>query len=222
MPNLPSLTILEEFLLLALDDQAGAFWPVPRSAFDCATAAAVLMDLMRLNRVDCDLSHIFVTNPEPTGDDILDPILQALALDPVRSTRSVTDELRFLSDEGESMRDHAVQRIIQRGVLKNEEEKIFWVFGTRRYPVQDDREIRAVKFRVVSTILGDSIPDPHDVSLVSLASASGILRSLLTTQEFHNSEARIAQIARLDILGRATAEVIADVEASIAMASGLR
>ena len=36
-----SLTILEEFLLLALDDEEGEFYALPRSTLDCATAGAV-------------------------------------------------------------------------------------------------------------------------------------------------------------------------------------
>lgn len=222
MQNRLSLTILEEFLLLALDDQTGNFYPVARSALDCATATAVLMGLMAQRRLDCDARHVFVVNPEPTGDDLLDSVLRALALDPVSSTRSIFDEVQFLADEGEAFRDRAMQRLSDRGLVKEEEQKILWIFGSRRFSIQDDRELRAVKLRVVSTVLGEFIPHPHDTALVSLAAACGLFRYLLSSRELAASEARIAQIARLDIFGHTAAEAIAEVEASIAMASGLR
>ena len=114
MPESAPVTILEEFLLLALDEQAGSFWPVPRSAFDCATAAAVLMDLMHLRRIDCDVRSVFVASAEPVDDDILDPVLRALALEPAHATRSINDELRFLSDEGEALRERAMRRLAER------------------------------------------------------------------------------------------------------------
>ena len=72
----PPLTILEEFLLLALDDRAGQFYPLARSTFDCAAAGAVLMDLTLRHRIDNDLRDMFVTDATPTGNPIFDPVLQ--------------------------------------------------------------------------------------------------------------------------------------------------
>jgi golgi phosphoprotein 3 len=222
MPHLPPLTILEEFLLLALDERRGEFWPVSRSAFDCATACAILMDLMRLRRIDCDTKHVFVTNQEPTGDELLDPVLAALVLDPVRATRAIIDELSFLSDEAEALRDHVIQRLIERDILGEEQRKILWIFGSRRFPVNDDKELRYAKLRVLDTVLGRDVPDPRDAALVSLLFACGMFPYILNPQELSRCHRRIAQVAQMDVLGRATAEVVAEVETSIAMASGLR
>lgn len=220
--TLPPLTILEEFLLLALDDQAGTFWSIPRSAFDCATATAVLMDLMRTHRIDCDATRIFVTDTSPVGDDILDPVLQVLALDPVAGSRSILDEIRFLSDEGEALRDRAMARIGDRGVAKPEETRVLWVFGAHRYPVTDDKLIRAVKLRVIATAMNDEVPDPRDAALVALADACGLFRTLLSAHELSHARPRLTQVARLDPLGRVVAKAVADIEASIALTSGLR
>ena len=222
MPHLPPLTILEEFLLLALDERGGEFWPVSRSAFDCATACATLMDLMRLRRIDCDARHVFMTNSEPTGDELLDPILSAIAIDPVRATRAIIDELSFLSDEAEALRDRVIQRLIERGILGEERRKIFWIFGARRYPIADDTVLRDVKRRIVDVARGDDIPDPRDVALVSLVQACGMFPYILGAHILAGARRRIAHVAQMDILGRAAAEVVAEVETSIAMASGLR
>jgi hypothetical protein len=222
MSHFPPLTVLEEFLLLALDDQAGDFWPLPRSVFDCGTACAVLMDLMKQGRVDCDLRNLFVVTALPVEDDILDPVLRALALEPVLATRSITDELRFLADEGEALRERALQRLVDRGILKREDRKILWVFGTRRYPILQDKELREAKLRVLNVVMGDEIPDPHDIMLVALVEACGLFRHILTAPELTKAAPRIAQVARLDFLGRAVSAAIAEVEAAIAMASGLR
>jgi hypothetical protein len=222
MSSLPRLTILEEFLLLALDDQAGAFWPLPRSVFDYGTACAILMDLMLQGRVDCDMRRLLITATEPTGDDILDPVLQALALEPTQGTRALPDELRFLADEGEGLRERAVLRLIERGILKREQRKIFWVFGARRYPILDDQEIREVKLRILGAILGPDTPELHDIMLVALAHACGLFQNMLSVHELAHTLPRIEQVAQMDLLGHALAAAIAEVEGSIAMASGLR
>ena len=222
MTNTQPLSVLEDFLLLALDEQSGDIWPVSRSVVDCGTACAALMDLMILHRVDCDLQHLFVTNAVPTGDTVIDPVLAVLALDPVGTTRAIIDEIRFLADEGEALRERAMQRLVDRGVVAFRTKKILWIFGSRRTPVVDDRALRMVRLRLLNVVLGDEIPHPHDVALVALADACGLFHYILSPREMTDAAPRIAAVARMDILGRALAEAIVEVEASIAMASGLR
>ena len=89
--QLSLLTILEEFLLLALDDTQGAFYPLARSTFDYASAGAVLMDLTLRNRIDNDLRDMFVTDAKPTGNTILDPVLQLMSS--ITSFNAETDRL---------------------------------------------------------------------------------------------------------------------------------
>src|ERR1700722_20630473 len=105
MLALPHLTILEEFLLLALDDETGDFYTLARSTFDCASAGAVLMDLMLRRRIDNDLKNIFVTDAAPTGNPVLDPVLQTMAVAPVLTPNPITAWLRELADEGEGLRE---------------------------------------------------------------------------------------------------------------------
>ncbi len=76
------LTLLEEFLLLALDDHSGQLYPLARSTLDCAAAGAVLMDLTLRQRIDNDLRDMFLVDPNPTGDNILDPVLQLMRWPP--------------------------------------------------------------------------------------------------------------------------------------------
>ena len=180
------------------------------------------MDLQSLGCMDCDLRHIYVINPEPTGDDLLDPILQALAMDPVQATRAILDEFHFLSEEGEAIRDRALQRLVDRGILQTQERKVLWIFGARHYLVQNDQALRASKLRILNSVLGNDIPDPRDIALISLLQACGLFRAMLKVLEYRKAEKRIAQVARMDILGRFAAEAVAEVEASMAMASGLR
>src|SRR5262249_15919807 len=146
------LTLLEEFLLLALDDQAGEFYSCARSTLDCATVGAILMDLTLRRRIDNDLKHLFISDSTPTGDNILDPILQVIALAPVMTPHPITHWLRTLAAEGEALREKALRRLEACGIIKREDKKILWVFGTRRYPIMHDKEMREVKLRILGAI----------------------------------------------------------------------
>jgi len=216
------LTILEEFLLLALDDAAGQFYSIARSTLDCATIGAVLMDLTLRQRLDNDLKDLFITDTAPTGDIILDPVLQTMALAPILEPHPITYWLRQLMDEGEALREKALQRLVSHGILKRDDKKILWVFGTRRYPMLHDQEVREVKLRILGVILRDDIPSPHDMMLTALAQSCGLFRHILSEGQLNAAMPRIELVARMDLIGQAVAKAVTEIEAAIAMASGFR
>lgn len=216
------LTLLEEFLLLALDDRTGRLHPLSRSTFDCATAGAILMDLTLRNRIDNDLRDMFVVDQTPVNDDMLDPVLQVMSLAPVLTPHPIAYWLRQFADEGEAFREKALHRLEARGIIRREDRKILWVFGTRRYPLVEDKEMREVKQRIMSVVLNDEVPTPHDVMLVSLAESCGLFHYLLSPADANAATARIAQVSRMDLIGQAVAKGVTDIEAAIAMASGYR
>src|ERR1700733_103787 len=129
------LTILEEFLLLALDDSTGQFYPLARSTFDCASAGAVLMDLTLRHRIDNDLRNMFVTDATPAGNPVLDPVLQLMALAPVLTPKPITYWLREIAGEGEGLRERALRQLEAKNILYGADANIRWVFGSRRYPL---------------------------------------------------------------------------------------
>jgi len=216
------LTLLEEFLLLALDDQSGQLHPLAPSTLDCATAGAVLMDLTLRNRIDNDLRDIFVVDAAPTGDDILDPVLQLMSMAPILTPHPIAYWLRHLADEGGAFREKALRRLEARGIIRRQNRKILWVFGARRYPLLDDKEMREVKLRILGAVLSNEIPLPHDIMLTGLAEACGLFRYILSAAEAEKASARVTQIARLDLIGQAVAKGVTDIDSAIAMASGYR
>jgi len=216
------LTLLEEFLLLALDDQTGQLYPLAPSALDCATAGAVLMDLTLRNRIDNDLRDMFVVDSTPTGDDILDSELQLMSLAPVLTPHPIAYWLRQFADEGVAFREKALRRLEARGIIHRQDRKILWMFGSRRYPLVNDKEMREVKLRILAVVLGNEIPSPHDTMLTGLAESCGLFRHILSPQEAGAASLRIAQIEKMDLIGQAVAKGVADIESAIAMATGYR
>ncbi len=220
--SLPPLTLLEEFLLLALHDPVGQLYPLPPRALDVATAGAVLMDLALRERIDNDLTRLFVLDRIPIEDELLDPVLQTIALAPVLTPNPITYWLTFFSEEGEALRAKAFRRLESRGIVRHEDKKILWVFGTRRYPLIHDTERREVRMRILGCVLGNEIPSAHDVMLTGLAESCGLFRHILSAEEADAAHNRIAHIIRMDLIGQAVAGAIAQTLQGIAMASGCR
>ena len=207
------LTIAEEVLLLFLDDEKGTLIRGPDIHVELALGGAVLMDLALANRIDTDPQRLFVVDRSPIGDDILDEVLaRVAACEPDRSTEYWLNEIR---EDTQALMARFIDRLVDRGILRRVEEKILWVFETRRYPVIDDREEREVKRRITSVLFSDELPDPRDVVIIGLVNACDLLGAILHHREAERVQARADQIAKMDLIGQAVTSTINDVRASI-------
>ena len=206
------LTFTEEVLLL-LGDEQGTFLPVQKYAFECALAGAVLLDLAFDDRIDTDLEALVVIDASPTGNPLQDRILRKIA-----ARRHATDTqawIRELSaDDVDAVRDYALTSLVVRGVLERREDRFLRLLRSVRYPTIDHGAELAIERRL-EEVLADEIPDPRDVALVSLVDACGILPDLFPDFDSRELDVRMAQLRRMDLIGREVAGTIAEIQRTI-------
>jgi Golgi phosphoprotein 3 len=208
------LTVAEEMLLLVLDDNSGTFVTEPDININYALAGAVLADLALKGRIEADSDKLFVLEPKPTGDAVQDAVLARIAeADEVKDTAYWVAEI---GQRGEEVREHLLARLVERGILKRVEEKVLWVFETRRYPTVDGREEREIKRRILDTLLSEGAPSHEDAVIISLADSCNLFRQMLGDRELENLRARIETIADSEAIGLAVGETIRQVRASVA------
>ena len=114
--TLLQISLIEEFLLLALEDTGGEFDSVPEIYLNCGIAGAALMDLELRDRIDTDLDGVFAVNTEPTGDAMLDRTLAEIAVEPRRL--SAQEWIARLSRQAPAMRKAALSTLCARGILR--------------------------------------------------------------------------------------------------------
>lgn len=203
------LGFVEEIVLLQLDDKEGKFVDLPLSAAEIVLAGAALMELALRNRIDTDLEQLVVVDKEPTGDDILDDVLRQLA--EAGPSFDTVDAIERITNNAEQYREAAVRRLVDKGILREENGRFLWMFQTRRYPVIDDSEQREVKARLRQLLLSDEIPDPRDVVLVCLIEACNLLGLVLSPGEIERTRARVEGLARMDLIGQAVTRAVAEI-----------
>ena len=199
-----TIRFAEEILLLILDDEHG---DLPQSyserLLDVVVAGAVLMELALEGRIDTDLEQLVLVDSTPLGDELLDPTLADIATGP--GERNADYWLARAAKRGNEIRERALARLVENGVLEADDGGIFIssaVSRSRRYPSRDGRQVEEARLRIMRVLFSDEIPDPRDVVLISLSDASGVLRRLLTPQERLQLRERIEQIRKLDLIGR--------------------
>ncbi len=213
------LSFAEEIFLLALDDERGIIKPLPVSAFDYALAGAILMDLAIRDRIDTDAKTLSLANPSPTGDPILDDALEDLRRQP--EPLPTSQWLKHFADQSRRIQDRVLTRLVDKGILKQVNRRILWVFEVRRYPLQDNREIKEVRTRLHDLLLSDEIPDPREVVLITLGNACRLLDDLFAPDESERARARIAALSKLDLIGQEMAASIREIERIMAIAMSM-
>ena len=207
------LRFAEEIILLLLNDDDGRFARVPSWSMDYALAGAVLMDLALDNRIDTDLERLVLVDSTPLGDSLLDPTLADIAAGEERNARYWVEHT---ANRAAEIREEALNRLVDQGILERKDDRFLWVFQSRRYPMVDGKEEREVRLRLMSILFSDEIPDPRDIVLLSLTDACGILRGMLSRRELNSAAERIEQVRKLDLVGQATTQAIMDIEQFVA------
>ena len=211
------LTFTEEIMLLLLDDEDGAFAPIPKANLACALAGAVLMDLAFAYRIDTDPQALVVNDRTPTGNPVLDGTLAKIAAD--EGATDTRTWIRTLSvEDAPAIRERALESLVERGILERRETRVLWAFRTRRYPTIDGNVEQEVKLRLGEVLLSDDIPDPRDAALIGLVDACDLLGDIFPERDMKQSRPRIEQLRKMDLIGRELAGAISDIEHTVTMA----
>lgn len=209
------LTLAEEIILLMLEDESGKFIHVPEHSFSYALSGAVLMDLAFEGKIDTDPERLFVTNREPSGNDLLDSALHDICASEEQHDSRYWVE--FFSRKSADIRRASLDRLCANGILQEQENLFLWVFRSRRYPTRDGAvERREVKLRIMSLLFSDEIPEPRDIAIIGLADVCRIFEHLLARPERERVRDRINQIRKLELIADTVVTAVREIETRIA------
>ena len=209
------LRFAEEILLLLHNEDRGDFASgLAPDTLNIVLAGAALMDLALEDRIDTDLDHLFLADATPLEDDLLDPTLADIAQD--TATRDASYWIAQTAKRGDEIRDKALARLVNRGILEAESEDIFLlsrlVSRARRYPTIDGQTVEEVRLRIMRVLFTDEIPDPRDIVIICLVDACGIFERILSREEQDEARERIELIRKLDLIGQSVIKAIQKLE----------
>ena len=194
------LTLADEIIVLMLRDDTGAIKPARAASANIAIAGGLLMELALLGRIDTDLTSLFIVDPNPVGDELLDHVLREIAAQPVK--RSSMWWINQLGVHGGDLSGTVLGRLVEAGILREEDRQFLWVLSRRAYPKNSGREEREAKARLMSVIFDDDVPTPRDTLLLGLADSTGVLNVILPPEDVRKASNRIAQVIALEELNR--------------------
>ena len=204
------LRFAEEIVLLLLSEDTGALDRFSNRNMNYVLAGATLMDLALENRIDSDQHHLFLVDPTPLDDPLLDPALADIAQH--REIKNLHDWVERIAKQGDSLRTTTLTRLVRQGILESAEEGLLFLSSSvtrmRRYPTTDDKTEQEVRLRIMRLLFSDDIPDPRDIVIVCLVHACRLFENLLTTRELDEVQPRIDLLSKMDLIGQALYDVI--------------
>lgn len=210
------LSMLEEFVLLTVDERTGTLESAYEFGMGYALVGAVFFDLALTRRIDTDTEEVQILDAGASGNVIWDRVIAEMQERP--DLKMVRDWIEAMFRRNDDLEGEALASLVARGILRHEKTKRLWIIDVERFPLLDDAAQKNVKERLAEAILGDGIPDPRDLMLVSLAGPCGLLRRVLSSQELAARRPRIEMLSNLETISRKVVEAIASLDASFRQA----
>lgn len=213
-----ALTLHEEILLLALDDNAGTTGV--GSLHANAMGGAILAELVLLGALTIDKDKKKLVNAVPgarVDDAILAECLQ-LVQEAKRRRKAADWVLKFAGRK--DLTNRVARSLVAKGVLGESRDKVLGIFPRTIYPAKNpgpEQELRKRLHHAVFT--ASSHVDERTAVVVVIANATGLLAKALDKRRLKERKDRLKKLASGQAAGAATREAVEAVQAAIMVAT---
>jgi hypothetical protein len=218
MPQKNALYLHEEVMLLALKDKEGII--ASGTHFSMAMGGAFLAELLLSNRITVETQKkkkfAQITDTTPFGETLLDECLGKI-VNAKRRQQLQTWVQRFSGLK--NLKNRTAQQLIQRGILRADEDKVLLIFTRKIYPEVNPIPEKELLKRLHNAIFTDAEDiDPRTVVLLSIANSAELLKLIFDKKELKQRKKRIEQVINGEMTGKATKEAIEAMQAAIVVA----
>jgi hypothetical protein len=206
------LTLAEQTLLIALDDEKGR--DTTQWGSDAGLAGALLLDLARLELLDTDASgEIIALDGPERGDELLRD-----AYATIRSSskpRHAKGSVERLPRELKPLRQRIARGLVQRSILSEEHSKTLGILNTTRFPTLDPEPERDLRERLDDVLLADREPTEDEALLLGLLEPLGLIDSIVPKDRRKDARRRAKAVAEQGLTGTAVRDAIRAVQAAV-------
>lgn len=200
------MLIAEAVLLLALDDEKGTVDSGAWLQIDNTIGGALLLELTLQERIEVtgDLEQavgadgkpikpgrLVIRNSTPTGDDILDSVLERLPkVEGKKAEWAIPVAYK-------GARDALTERLAAAGILTKEKRKVLGIFPSTSWPTADGGPEAELRSRITAVLDGGEQPDQLVGCVIAMAQAANVLSVLVPTKDKELRKARSDRAKKL-------------------------
>ncbi len=220
MPTRPDRLFLhEEILLLSLKDKAGTVHSGAHHQH--ALSAAIVAELLLEERIritaEGKKQFVEVADRTALGDEVLDECLERVA---TAKRRAQVNRWVTTFAGVRQLRQRIAGSLVERGILKADQDKVLLIFTRRIYPERDPKPEREIVQRLRRAIFTPARDiDPRTAVLVAIAHATRILPYVFDRKRLKARKKRLQDLTDGSVVGEATKEVVQAMQAAVMVAS---
>ncbi len=200
------LTLSEKLTLLALHDEKGSFVYSASLSFPYGLAGAMLIELIEQERIALVDGKVKVRNPKSTGDTLLDETLQL-----IRASEKLRDSnywVMRIASKIKKLPERIIDGLVAKNILERREQKILWVFPSKRYPMVDAQPEHEVRQHIRQIVLQQQKPEQTDITLLSLVRACGLINEVFSKEERKPAKKQIEKLTANEAVGKSVSDVV--------------
>jgi golgi phosphoprotein 3 len=206
------MSLAEELLLVALDDEKGADTANWGGGVEAGLAGAVLLELTAAGCLANEDGKLVAAGCDPPADALAAAALEVIRGDDKR--RSVKDWVGRLPKALSPLRQQVAERLVDHGVLAEERRRRLGLFETARYPELDPAPERRLRATMTDVLVTGRAPTAREAMLVSLLHAYDLVKRVVPKEDRRAARKRAKEIAKGEAVGAAVSGAISDVQAA--------
>lgn len=210
------LSLPEQLLLLALDDEKGNTVASTGTSLHYAIAGSVMFELLKKKIFDQSGNLFTVKHGVRTGDEALDVVLEMS--EHLSKPRSMSHLIQLFSGKAERIKSIVLERLVRKGILAKEEHRFLWVIHYDRYPSHDLVPENEIRKRMIDVIQERVSMEESDLVLLSLIGACDLEKEVFPKEIVKETKSRIKVISRGEEIGSAVSEITKQVEVAVTAA----
>jgi hypothetical protein len=208
------LPVHEELFLLALDEDKGNILPFAKKTIYQAIIGGILAELVLMGKVCSNEKHrLELLDNAPTGDQILDA-----AINDIQSSdkqRKLTFWINKFGFHPKELREDIGNSLVAKGLLIREEKSFLWPDPSAEVTLPSARSKFEMKIPLRAMILSTAESNHHDLALLNIASATGLLGLIFTQDELHTAKQCIHETILRTALENPVMQTIEEIEQAI-------
>lgn len=209
-------TIAEELLLLAMDDEKGTVVFSASDSLNYGLAGAILAEMTILERIELNDKKVVVINEEETGVKFLDSVLTEIKQS--NKSKKVDDWINRINSKMGQTRKDMIQLLVEKGVLKEEEKKVLWIFNQSTYPTDQEIPEQEIRNRVHTSLFGDKKPNARTAMLLSLIKSCNLVDEVFSKDEKKEATKLMDKIIKNHDYGKAVKASIEEMQTAVIVA----
>ncbi|WP_339697665.1 GPP34 family phosphoprotein [uncultured Roseivirga sp.] len=173
------LNLIEEFLLIALDDEKGQF-VIDSTHLYFGFAGAILLEMALREKIDVSGDKLKLIHDEYEVEMVINKVI-----DQIKSSKPLKLKkwIEVLSKQAKELKEDTLLGLQNKGILRKEEHKILWIIPNNKYPTNDITPENKVRQHLSDVMLRGAKSETRDIMLLSLIDVSD-----LTKEAFRNKE----------------------------------